>query len=101
MLAKDVQATSRHSQQRACSQANASLLYPPVAVHAGIKVNSLAIGAWQWGDKSFWGYDTYGGYGEDEIRQVPTTFIAYILVNAAFGQQLHLITATPINGAFR
>lgn len=35
----------------------------------GIKVNSLAIGAWQWGDKSFWGYDTYGGYGEDEIRK--------------------------------
>lgn len=31
-------------------------------------MNSLAIGAWQWGDKSFWGYDTYGGYGEDEIR---------------------------------
>ncbi|KAL3136261.1 hypothetical protein ABBQ32_007270 [Trebouxia sp. C0010 RCD-2024] len=34
----------------------------------GITVNSLAIGAWQWGDISFWGYDTYGGYGEDEIR---------------------------------
>lgn len=37
----------------------------------GITVNSLAIGAWQWGDISFWGYDTYGGYGEDEIRLIP------------------------------
>lgn len=35
----------------------------------GVKVNSLAIGAWQWGDVSFWGFDTYGGYGEDEIRK--------------------------------
>ena len=38
-------------------------------VFVGVKVNSLAIGAWQWGDVSFWGFDTYGGYGEDEIRQ--------------------------------
>ena len=41
-----------------------------IAFATGIKVNSLAIGAWQWGDISFWGYDTYGGYGEDEIRSV-------------------------------
>ncbi|KAK9831705.1 hypothetical protein WJX74_006595 [Apatococcus lobatus] len=34
----------------------------------GIKVNSLAIGAWQWGDASFWGFGSYGNYGEDEIR---------------------------------
>ena len=37
--------------------------------HAGIKVNSLAIGAWQWGDASFWGFNSYGKYGEDEIRR--------------------------------
>lgn len=34
----------------------------------GIKVNALAIGAWQWGDKSFWGYDTFGDYGDEQIR---------------------------------
>ncbi|KAK9799851.1 hypothetical protein WJX73_010006 [Symbiochloris irregularis] len=36
---------------------------------SGIMVSSLAIGAWQFGDISFWGYSTYGGYGEDQIRQ--------------------------------
>ena len=47
---------------------------------AGIKVHSLAIGAWQWGDISFWGYDTYGGYGEDEIRFVPGLLLQSPLV---------------------
>ena len=40
--------------------------------HTGIKVNSLAIGAWQWGDKSFWGYDTFGDYGDEQIRYSAT-----------------------------
>ncbi|DBB15730.1 TPA: hypothetical protein ACH3X3_003937 [Trebouxia sp. C0006] len=73
-------ATSRmpaNKARRAFSVSNAASTSAKQAVQddqvelgkTGIKVNSLAIGAWQWGDKSFWGYDTYGGYGEDEIRK--------------------------------
>lgn len=49
--------------------ASMDVLKPSGDPGAGIKVNSLAIGAWQWGDASFWGFNSYGKYGEDEIRQ--------------------------------
>lgn len=35
----------------------------------GIKVSALALGAWSWGDRSFWGYGGYGNYGEDQVRK--------------------------------
>lgn len=31
-----------------------------------IRVSALGIGAWQWGDRFFWGYG--GGYGDAELR---------------------------------
>lgn len=37
-------------------------------IFTGIKVSALALGAWSWGDRSFWGYGGYGNYGEDQVR---------------------------------